>query len=270
MIRYDDSYKQQQGSKFAVAEKQMLDLAENRPHTILHYHSDMELLFIDEGETVMQVAGREFLAGKGSLIVVNPYEVHSGISAGKRYAHRCICFDMQQLGLPDCDRLLSGQLAYTNHIDGACDIRQYFTACYEAVKNRFDGWEMRARGNLLMMFSMLTDKVSSTVPTKEQTFSRAVLEHLETHFADELTSKDVADIFSYDHSYFCRKFKALFSQNFGDYLNGYRVSRAKEMLGERSVSETAFLCGFQNISYFSRVFKAITGQTPSEYRKGIL
>ncbi len=266
MIKYDDSYKLQQGSHFAVAEKQ-LSSPQPYQHTFLHYHRDMELLLIDEGETTMQVAGREFTAGKGSLIIVNPYEVHSGETHGGKYAHRCICFDLEQLGLPNTSQMLSGEVGYVNLINHTDLLRSYFSACFETVKNRFDGWEMRAKGNLLMMFSVLTDRITSSEPTKEQHFSKAVLDYIELHFSDNITSKEIADVFSYDHSYFCRKFKTLFSQNFSDFLNGYRVSKAKEMLKMQSVTTTATDCGFQNISYFSRVFKAVTGITPSEFKK---
>ena len=266
MVKYDDSYKIQQGSYFAVAEKQTSCITPQQ-HTFMHYHRDMELLFIDEGETTMQVAGRELKAGKGSLIIVNPYEVHSGETTGGKYAHRCICFDLEQLGLPQTSEMLSGEMGYNNLINDTELVRQYFSACFETVKNRFDGWEMRAKGNLLMMFSALTDKITASSPTKEQNFSKAVLDYIEQHFSENITSKEVADFFSYDHSYFCRKFKALFSQSFSDFLNGYRVSKAKEMLKTASVTATATNCGFQNISYFSRVFKAVTGITPSEFKR---
>ena len=266
MVKYDDSYKIQQGSYFAVAEKR-LNNSQPVQHTFLHYHSDMELLYIDEGETVMQVAGREFKAAEGSLIIVNPYEVHSGETVGGRYSHRCICFDLEQLGLGETAEILLGKVGYVNLIENTEHISHYFSSCFEAVKSRSEGWEMRTKGNLLMMFSTLTDKIVSAMPTKEQTFSRAVLEYIEAHFSESITSKEIADVFSYDHSYFCRKFKALFSKNFSDFLNGYRVSKAKEMLEKQSVSQTAVNCGFQNISYFSRVFKAVTGRTPSEFKK---
>ena len=150
MIKYDDSYKIQQGSYFAVAEKQ-ISTPIPQQHTFLHYHKDMELLFIEEGSTVMQVAGKTFKAGKGSLIIVNPYEVHSGETIGGKYAHRCICFDLEQLGLPETDGILLGKVGYTNVIEDTEMVRPYFSACFEAIKNRFDGWEMRAKGNLLMM-----------------------------------------------------------------------------------------------------------------------
>ena len=215
----------------------------------------------------MQVAGHELKAGKGSLVLVNPFEVHAGRTVGGRYAHRCICFDLEQLGLAETVEMLAGEKGYVNLLQDASEVLPYFSDCFEAIKNRSVGWELRAKGNLLLLFSRLTDRMVSAVPTKDQVFSKAVLELMEGHFAENLTSKEVAAHFSYDHSYFCRKFKGLFSQSFSSFLNGFRVSKAKELLKTQSVSSAAINCGFQNISYFSRVFKSVTGQTPADFKK---
>lgn len=260
MIEYNDSYKLEQGPSFAVAEKTFLE-KEPQTHTWLHYHSDVELLFIDEGSTNMYVAGHEFKADKGSLIIVNPYEVHSGETLGGKYRHRCICFDMGQIGLA-----LTADKGYINHIENTECLKEYYTLCYDAVKKRFDGWEMMAKGSLLILFSLLNDKIVSNVRTREQKFSHTVLEYIYEHYGDDVTSRKIAEKLGYDHSYFCRKFKSLFSKKFSDFLNGYRISKAKEMLKEKSVSDTAISCGFQNISYFSRVFTKITGENPSRYK----
>ena len=265
MLTYDDRYKLKQGTHFAIAHMQ---LGESSPrlHTHLHCHRDMELLLIDEGETVMQIAGREVRAGKGDLILINPYEVHSGEALGGNYAHRCICFDLTQLGLPNTEDLLSGQMGYADVVSQA-GAAHSFSACFEAVQNRAEGWELRAKGHLLVLFAELTGQMRATAPTKAQYFAKTVLDYLNAHFAEEITSKTVAEQFSYDHSYFCRKFKTLFSQNFSDFLTGYRIGKAKELLADYSVSRTATLCGFQSISYFSKVFKSVTGITPSTYQK---
>ena len=265
MMTYDDSYKLKQGTHFAVAQMQLGEFSP-RLHTHLHCHRDMELLLIDEGETVMQIAGREIRAGEGDLVLINPYEVHSGEALEGNYAHRCICFDLGQLGLPNTGELLSGQMGYASVVSQR-DIANHFSACFEAVQNRTEGWELRAKGHLLVLFASLTGQMHTTTPTKAQNFSKGVLDYVDAHFAEEITSKAVAAQFSYDHSYFCRKFKALFSQNFSDFLTGYRIRKAEELLRTHSVSQTATLCGFQSISYFSKVFKAVTGLPPSAHKR---
>ena len=56
-----------------------------------------------------------------------------------------------------------------------------------------------------------------------------------------------------------------------NYINDIRISNATKMLFEttNSISEIAFLCGFNNISNFNRIFKKNKGKTPSEYRESI-
>lgn len=265
MIPYNDNYKKQQGPHFAVFRTDLSAHSEQRIHTNLHYHSDMELLLVEKGETTMQVGGETFSAKTGSFILVNPYEVHGGQALNSAYSHRCICFDLSLCGLPDSNTLLDGSEMFCHHILDAIELAPYFHLCYQAIRERPLGWELQARGNLLLLFSHLTEKRHSSVPTKEQTFLRGVLDYLEAHFAEDITSATVAQAFSYEHSYFCRKFRRLFGQSFTDFLHIYQINRAKELLLTHSITATAALCGFASVSYFSRVFKAVAGISPSRY-----
>jgi len=55
---------------------------------------------------------------------------------------------------------------------------------------------------------------------------------------------------------------------FTDFLNKYRIQKACMMLQlEKTISETCFECGFNNVPYFNKVFKNITGKTPSSFKK---
>ncbi len=71
---------------------------------------------------------------------------------------------------------------------------------------------------------------------------------------------------------FCRHFKEVTGHTFRSYLTRRRIMRALELLrsGERSVSEVYLDVGFKDLSHFSRVFRRITGQLPSEFRRKLL
>lgn len=92
--------------------------------------------------------------------------------------------------------------------------------------------------------------------------------YIQKHFADELSMQDVAQAMNYSDAYFCKLFKQCFKVNFSAYLNEYRVEKAKELLtvSRASVREISEQCGYSDSNYFTRVFKRITGMTPSEYR----
>ncbi|MHC9001192.1 helix-turn-helix domain-containing protein [Enterococcus bulliens] len=83
--------------------------------------------------------------------------------------------------------------------------------------------------------------------------------------------KELADHFHYNYSYLSSLFPQVTEMNFTDYMNELRIKRAKDLLKQVDVtiSEVAESIGFTDISYFSKVFKKRTGQTPSQYRRGI-
>jgi AraC-like DNA-binding protein len=69
--------------------------------------------------------------------------------------------------------------------------------------------------------------------------------------------------------YFCKQFKKATGVTFTNYLNRVRVEKAKEMLlnPHARVSEVAFDVGFQSLTHFNRVFRNLTGESPTAYRE---
>lgn len=92
--------------------------------------------------------------------------------------------------------------------------------------------------------------------------------YIRDHYAEELSMQDVARAMNYSDAYFCKLFKQCFRVNFSVYLNEYRITRAKELLQTTrlNVRAVSIACGYSDSNYFTRVFKRITGKTPSEYR----
>ena len=92
--------------------------------------------------------------------------------------------------------------------------------------------------------------------------------YIRSNYTSELSMQDVAKAMNYSEAYFCKLFKQCFKVNFSAWLNEFRVDKAKEMLRDTrlSVREISLACGYTDANYFARVFKRITGKTPSEYR----
>ncbi len=92
--------------------------------------------------------------------------------------------------------------------------------------------------------------------------------YIREHYSSELSMQDVAKAMNYSEAYFCKLFKQCFKVNFSAWLNEFRVKKAKEMLlhTRLSIREVSLACGYADANYFARVFKRVTGKTPSEYR----
>lgn len=98
---------------------------------------------------------------------------------------------------------------------------------------------------------------------------RHALSYINDHFAESLSSAQVAEQVGLSPHYFLNVFKKETGMTFVGYLNHYRIERAKALLEETGLYayEIASQCGFSDAAYFSRIFKQITGVHPRYYRQ---
>lgn len=98
-----------------------------------------------------------------------------------------------------------------------------------------------------------------------------ITQYIRENYMYDLSMQDVARMMNYSEAYFCKLFKQCFNRNFTSYLTEYRVEEAKKMLAEPTVNvkEIGKAVGYSDSNYFAKVFKRITGQSPTEYRLDI-
>jgi len=91
---------------------------------------------------------------------------------------------------------------------------------------------------------------------------------IEDHLASTLTLADVARAANTSTYYFCKLFKRETGLNFSEYVSQLRVEKAKSLLPNLNlrVSEIGYEVGFQSLTHFNRLFKRITGLSPTLYR----
>ena len=99
-----------------------------------------------------------------------------------------------------------------------------------------------------------------------------VCTHLQHHFHEAITLKQVADLVFMSESNFCKFFKKATGTTFSDYLNDLRINEACHLLlsTEDTVGKIAQDSGFESLSYFNRVFLKKKQMTPSGFRRGKL
>jgi AraC-like DNA-binding protein/ligand-binding sensor protein len=92
--------------------------------------------------------------------------------------------------------------------------------------------------------------------------------YIEDHRADAIGLDDVARALHVSTFYFCKIFKKTTGLTFTDYLGRLRVEEAKHLLlnPHLRVSEVAYTVGFQSLTHFNRLFRALTGQSPTHFR----
>ncbi len=96
-----------------------------------------------------------------------------------------------------------------------------------------------------------------------------IIDWIEKHYAEKLSVQNAAEHFGFSKFYFCTWFKAHTGVTFNESVNAVRIRHASMDLSNGfSIEETAERCGFQDPSYFIKVFKRFRGVTPKVYMTG--
>ncbi|MDR2376670.1 MAG: helix-turn-helix domain-containing protein [Treponema sp.] len=121
---------------------------------------------------------------------------------------------------------------------------------------------------LNVMVEQMAEQIFSFQGVRHAAALRKVERYLQENYHRKITLKEVADMSGLSPPYFSTIFKEEMGENFSSYLNQLRVEAASRLLREtnQSLSEIAGACGFEDQSWFSKIFKSYTGLSPGKYR----
>ena len=113
-----------------------------------------------------------------------------------------------------------------------------------------------------------SDLSSSAFILKDKIRMGAIYEYIDKYFDQKPDVNQVASKVHLSTAAFCRYFKRQTHMTFTDFVNQYRIERAKNLLiQDHNVTETGYAVGFESISYFNRLFNKIVGENPSVFKK---
>ena len=117
--------------------------------------------------------------------------------------------------------------------------------------------------------SSISNQLAIRQNNAEPVFIAKARKYIEENITEELPLSRVAKAVHTSSFYFCKMFKKVTGLNFTHYVSRVRVEQAKALLQNPNlrISEIAFDVGFQSLTHFNRVFRNITGVSPSEFRR---
>jgi AraC-like DNA-binding protein len=122
---------------------------------------------------------------------------------------------------------------------------------------------------ITVMINEYCDLVKTYSTQNYSPIVKKAVDFIHFNLEEQLTLNNIAATLNVNPSVLSRKFKEDTKMNIIDYINHKRVDEAKLYLqrGNTSITEVAFMVGFNDLNYFTRVFKKITTLTPSQYIK---
>ena len=234
-----------------------------------HWHEHVELLYFLEGGGTVTLDGLKLSVTAGDLVVVNSTEIHTFEAAGEHACYHCVL--VTPAFFADTP---SGRVTYESRIRADGEI----AACFEILGREYaeggPGADMMQKGALYRLFAHLR-RAYGTQPAQGSerrlmlTRFNSVMQYVATHYAEQITTRALAEMCYLSEGHFCRFFKAATGQSPLAYVNGYRIDRAALLLRrtDSSITEVALATGFPDVNYFSRVFRRVKGCSPGEYRR---
>lgn len=144
----------------------------------------------------------------------------------------------------------------------------------EAVQNCESAPELAAQGVLFYTFSRIACETLAPQPREDKADAaykmQMVKKYIDDHFSDStLSLESISQEFAYNKKYLSSAFKQQFKVGISEYLTTVRINHACVLMEQKytSVKDIAFLCGFSEQMYFSRVFRKIMGVSPREHMK---
>ncbi len=135
------------------------------------------------------------------------------------------------------------------------------------------GYQFQVIGFLYELFGLLFAEEYFSKPDGKRVSWKAseniknTLRYIEEHFSEAISLEDLAHAAGLNANYLCRFFKAATLYTPIEYVNRYRIDQACHRLStaKESITQIALQCGFQDTSYFIRLFRRYKGTTPSRY-----
>lgn len=244
---------------------------ENRTSLIPHWHEHIELLFFLKGSCEIVAGGHTVKAGAGDLAVINGSEIHS-FTAEEPADYYCLILTPEFFS--DID---TGELCFQNLIVGDEYIKEAFDGINEAYLNIGAFGDMMQKSHTYRLMAHLVkhyrkDHLSPEAKSAHDRYL-TLLDSVKTYIAQNyrrhITTEELAGICYFSIEYFCRFFKRMTGRTALAYVNEYRIEKATVLLSktDEPIGDIAASVGFEDLNYFSRVFKRIKKCSPGEYRK---
>jgi two-component system response regulator YesN len=143
--------------------------------------------------------------------------------------------------------------------DSMIDDAFFYATNYDELKESFSD----------ILDQLLQDKSGCISKVDTPEFFDLIKEYISLHLAEPLTLQSMCGHFGISQTYISRLFRKYSGQSFINYLTGVRIEQAKRYLANRDIliKDIASMAGFGDQFYFSRVFRSLTGQSPSKYQQ---
>ena len=250
-------------------------------HYPVHWHKELEIIYIRKGPLHVSVASENYAGEAGSIFVINTGELHFMGSDDLDVEYYNFLFPLEFISFLSNDMLENEYLFPLR--SGTCKIKTLFPqvsmqAAQEICEkitllNEQNGFQKQI-GTRILLLELLQLMIDSNMiirdsSTNQANINKELLSYIQQNFCSQISLHELAACFHLSEKYISRYFKEQFQLTITQYITHLRLSKARHLLITTTlpITEIALQCGFSNVSYFIRTFKENFNQSPLRYRK---
>ncbi len=252
-----------------------------------HWHNEYEIIYIKKGIGIISLDLEYHEVKAGDIILIVPGQLHS--------------IEQKDEETMEYENIIFGQDILTNKHNDFCythffssltkrtvpfpsifnessctfykDIAWCVDNADEICKTFPQGYQLALKSYLFQMFFIIFSNIpEDTSPVKRNKSldkMKLIIKYVENNYSENITIDDMARLCDFSQSHFMKFFKKNMEVSFIEYLNNYRLTMASRLLisSTSSIIAISMESGFDNLSYFNRLFKKKYEMTPSEFRR---
>jgi len=236
-----------------------------------HVHEEFEIYYMKEGRCTYHIGEQIYKVLPGDVILIPGNTTHRTTYGG--VAHTRLLVNCSDNYIP---KAVLERLAGIGHLYRNRKVISQLEELFAKIEYEYSHADTLSEEVLKcftaeLMFVILRHKNEHEKASREENnFILTVQEYIQNNYMNDVRLSVLAEQLSVSQEHLSRVFKKETGIGFKEYLTGFRLQKAEEMLKHetgRAVSEVAYACGFSDGNYFSYIFKKVYGISPTAVRK---
>lgn len=247
-----------------------------------HYHPEIELVYVEAVNGIRHV-GKDISGFTDSdLLLIGANVPHLNFDYGIQTECKQLVLQMREnflqdiiLPVPEFENIKT--LLERSYL-GLSFSGETKNTVVERLRLIKDKTSFESLVGLIEILQILADSTEVKELNKEDTRIKwflndkirmgTIYDYIHDNYDKKPNVNEIARIIGLSTPAFCRYFKKQTNMTFTDFVNNYRINQAKIfLLKDYSITEVCFQVGFESLSYFNKLFKQHTDETPSEFKK---
>lgn len=230
-----------------------------------HFHSNLEFVYVVNGEIEITINGQTKTLTKGCLSISNSYDIHSVCS--KEYSDVIVLIIPINL-VKSFSAIMRHKTFSKSFYDSTPVTQQIYYILNELLNNKYKN-ELTYKGGAYYILGLLYSTIGLVDKSEESNtdLAREILVFLQNNYTHHITIDTLSKEFGYNKNYLSGFFNSYLKCGFNSYLNTLRSRHAVQLIanGQTDLNEIAYTSGFNTYRTFNRAFMNNFNITPSEY-----